>query len=82
MLGWAREAGCPVHILLTKADKLSRGAAAATLLAVRKSLGESASVQLFSALKGSGVEEAREVLETLLAGSAASRVAGTDLENP
>jgi hypothetical protein len=36
MLGWAREAGCPVHILLTKADKLSRGAAAATLLAVQQ----------------------------------------------
>lgn len=82
MLGWAREAGCGVHILLTKADKLSRGAAAATLLAVRKAVGGTASVQLFSALKGSGVDQAREVLESLLAGPEASAQAGAVAENP
>jgi GTP-binding protein len=67
MLGWAAEAGCPVHILLTKADKLSRGAGAAALLRVRKAVGDAATAQLFSALKGTGVEAAREVLDTLLA---------------
>jgi GTP-binding protein len=36
MLGWAAQAGCPVHILLTKADKLSRGAASAALHSVRR----------------------------------------------
>ena len=36
MLSWCREAGVPAHVLLTKADKLKRGAAANTLQAVRK----------------------------------------------
>lgn len=70
MLGWAAEAGCPVHILLTKADKLSRGAASAALHSTRRALGEAASVQLFSALKGTGVEEARKILDAFLAGPA------------
>ena len=56
----------PVHILLTKTDKLKRGKAATALLEVRKELGDAASVQLFSALKRQGVEEAREVLERFL----------------
>lgn len=66
MLGWAAQAGCPAHILLTKADKLSRGAGAAALLGVRKAVGDAATVQLFSALKGTGVEAAREKLDALL----------------
>lgn len=66
MLGWAETAGCPVHLLLTKADKLSRGAAAAALLGVRKEVGGLATAQLFSALKGTGVEAAREVLDGYL----------------
>lgn len=69
MLGWAAEAGCPVHILLTKADKLSRGAASAALHSVRRSAGGAATVQLFSALKGTGVEEARKILDSFLAAS-------------
>src|SRR5690606_36669334 len=69
MLGWAAEAGCPVHILLTKADKLSRGAASAALHSVRRALGEAATVQLFSALKGAGVEEARQARDAFLAAS-------------
>jgi GTP-binding protein len=69
MLGWAAEAGCPVHILLTKADKLSRGAGSAALHSVRRTLGEGATVQLFSALKGTGVEEARKTLDAFLAAS-------------
>jgi GTP-binding protein len=68
MLGWAKEAGCPVHILLTKADKLSRGAASAELLRVRKAVGDSATAQLFSALKGTGLDEARDRLDAMLAG--------------
>jgi len=68
MLAMAEAVACPVHVVLTKADKLSRGRAAATLQATRKSLASRASVQLFSALKGQGVDEARAVLETMLAG--------------
>ena len=65
MLGWAESSGCGIHVLLTKADKLSRGKASATLLATRKQLGEGVGVQLFSALKGTGLEEARRALDGL-----------------
>jgi GTP-binding protein len=65
MLVWSAEAGLPVHILLTKADKLKRGPATNALLGVRKQLADwhpGATVQLFSALKNTGVDEAREVI--------------------
>ena len=42
---------------LTKADKLKRGPATSTLLKVRKSLPDSASVQVFSAMSRDGLEE-------------------------
>lgn len=63
MLEWCRHGEMPTHILLTKADKLSRGAAAKTLNAVRHQLkamfGEYSgiTVQLFSAMKGVGLDE-------------------------
>jgi GTP-binding protein len=65
LLEWCREARLPVHILLTKADKLSRGAAQNALLLVRRRLADASvpvSVQLFSALKGLGLDEAKGVL--------------------
>jgi GTP-binding protein len=66
MLSFADSVGVQVHILLTKADKLKRGKAATALLEVKKELGDSASVQLFSALKRQGVDESRAVLENFL----------------
>jgi len=66
MLAFASSMAVPVHILLTKSDKLKRGQAATALLAVQKELAASASAQLFSALKRQGVEEARDVLERFL----------------
>ncbi len=69
MLDWSLAAGMPVHILLTKADKLKRGAAGNTLLAVRRELepyAEMASVQLFSALKHEGHAELKAVLDAWL----------------
>ena len=60
MLGWAVAASMPVHILLTKADKLKRGPAQNTLLSVRGELAahtELVSVQCFSSPKRQGVEE-------------------------
>ncbi len=63
ILHWAEAAAMPVHILLTKADKLSRNKAAAALAAVRrelKAIEVVAGIQLFSALNKAGVEEARE----------------------
>jgi len=66
MMAFAEEVDLPVHILLTKADKLKRGQAARALLEVRKEVADRATVQLFSALSRQGEDEAREVLERLL----------------
>ena len=69
MLGWAVTASMPVHILLTKADKLKRGPAQSTLLSVRAELSaqsELISVQLFSSLKRQGVDELRRQLNQWL----------------
>jgi GTP-binding protein len=65
MLGWFQPTGKPVHVLLTKADKLSRSEAAKTLKAVAVELEKiypGATVQLFSSPKHQGIEEAEKVL--------------------
>jgi len=65
MLGWFAPTGKPVHILLTKADKLSRQQATQTLNHVRLHLAQHyphCSAQLFSSLKKSGLEEAETVI--------------------
>jgi len=65
MVGWSIERGLPVHILLTKADKLSRGQAQSTVLQVRKHYAfarDIISVQAFSSLKKQGVDELIGVL--------------------
>jgi GTP-binding protein len=66
MLDWSNASGMPLHILLTKADKLAFGAARNVLLKVqgeiRKGWGEEISIQLFSAPKRLGVEDAQWVL--------------------
>lgn len=66
MLDWASSRECTVHVLLTKADKLSRGAAANSLLATRRDLQDVATVQLFSAHSRQGVDEARSILAEIL----------------
>jgi GTP-binding protein len=69
MLEWCRHQQMPVHILLTKADKLKRGAASSVLLKVRNALKEEhpqATAQLFSAPARQGVDEARHKLEQWL----------------
>ncbi len=71
MLAFADDVDLPVHILLTKSDKLKRGQAATALLDVRKELDGRASVQQFSALNRQGEDKARETLERFLS------VAGT-----
>ncbi len=66
MLNWAKHANLPVHILLTKSDKLSHGAAKSTLNSVKQQLMNAelpASVQLFSSLKKSGRDQAIMVLD-------------------
>jgi GTP-binding protein len=66
MLGYAMRRGLPAHALLTKADKLGRGAAGNVVLAVRKDLqarwGDSVGVQAFSGESKQGVEQVREAV--------------------
>ena len=57
MLSWCESSAVPCHVLLTKADKLKRGPAQATLLKVRKSLPAGATVQVFSAKSRDGLPE-------------------------
>ncbi len=69
MLDWCHHQQMPVHILLTKADKLKRGPASNTLQQVRNTLKADyplATVQLFSSLDKQGVEQAREKLASWL----------------
>jgi GTP-binding protein len=68
MLSLATAGGRPAHVLLTKSDKLGRGAASSTLAALRRNVGPGVTAQLFSALDGRGVIEARGALQRLLAG--------------
>jgi len=66
MIQWFAPSGRPIHVLLTKSDKLTRGPAAQTLAKVRRELkaawGDQITVQLFSSLKKTGVEEAEEAV--------------------
>ncbi|WP_374498603.1 ribosome biogenesis GTP-binding protein YihA/YsxC [Zoogloea sp.] len=69
MIGWFAPSGRPIHVLLTKSDKLTRSEQAATLAAVRKELaplGEQVTVQLFSSLKKTGIEEAERIVGSWL----------------
>jgi len=72
MLDWATGSNMPVHILLTKADKLSRGQAGSALLDVKKQiksarLNELVSVQTFSSLKNTGLDDLKAKLQSWLA---------------
>ena len=69
LIDWFRPTGRPIHVLLSKSDKLSRQEQTKALRSVKAELAtwgdaELYSVQLFSSLKKTGVEEA----ETVLAG--------------
>jgi GTP-binding protein len=70
MLEYAEARGRPVHVLLTKADKLSRNEGRLTLQKSRAALGERATAQLFSAVSGEGVDAAQGALDALLKGRA------------
>lgn len=62
MIDWFLPTDLPVHLLLNKADKLSRGRGLSTLAAVRRELPEQVTAQTFSALTKTGVEEVRELI--------------------
>ena len=56
----------PLHILLTKSDKLNKQACRKSFDSVQSTVDSVASVQLFSSLKKSGAEEARDKILELL----------------
>ncbi len=67
LIDWFRPTGRPIHILLSKSDKLSRQEQTKALRSVKAEVAtwgdaELYSVQLFSSLKKTGVEEAESVL--------------------
>ena len=75
VLSWCHAAELPTHVLLTKADKLKRGPARATLMKVRQQLPEwhaQASVQLFSAHTREGSDQVQQILDQWLGLAGAS----------
>jgi GTP-binding protein len=68
MIEWCQHTGLALHILLTKADKLTFGAAKNTLLQVQRELKDISiplTAQLFSALKKTGIDEVHRALDEL-----------------
>jgi len=68
MVDWAVHSNLPLHLLLTKADKLKKGAAQNVLLKVQKEFETltDVSAQLFSSLKNKGIEEVRQRISNWL----------------
>ena len=68
LIDWTVQSNLRLHLLLTKADKLKRGAAQNSFLRVEKELADYAgvTVQLFSSLKQAGVDTARKTLSDWL----------------
>ena len=66
MVEWCEHSKLPLHILLTKADKLNFGAAKNTLLQVQKDLSQAdivVTLQLFSALNKIGINDVHQILD-------------------
>jgi len=81
LLDWSAWRSLPVHLLLTKADKLNRGPATASLYSVRRELQKLyplVSVQLFSATSGQGIVDLRQQLDDWLFADQASDCAAID----
>jgi GTP-binding protein len=66
LIDWADPSRRPVHVLLTKVDKLNQQEKAAALKAARAELSTDTGVQLLSAHSGEGVEAAQKVLAAML----------------
>jgi len=67
MIKWCDQTQKPLHILLTKADKMNYGAAKNILYQVQRELGEQGmdvSLQLFSSLKKMGVDDIHDLLDS------------------
>lgn len=71
MINWAVDADMPVHALLTKSDKLKRGASKSTLLSFEKHMraaevDDLVSAQTFSSLNGDGRDQLIETISNWL----------------
>lgn len=70
MIDWAFQYQMPLHILLTKSDKLKRGAASQSLQLVRNEIKKrnlsGVTAQLFSSLNENGADEARKIIVSWL----------------
>ena len=70
LLDWAARSAMPVHVLLTKADKLTYGAGKTALLQTQKAMtakkGLQVTAQLFSAHNGQGLDDLRHHLDSWL----------------
>jgi GTP-binding protein len=66
LLNWADASGWPIHVLLTKADKLNQRDRAAALKEAGEVLGEGVTVQIFSSTDKFGVEAAQKRLSQML----------------
>ena len=68
MLNWSVSANLPLHILMTKSDKLKQGVARQTMYKLKKDLVRypQVTVQLFSSLKKTGVDELAAKLDEWL----------------
>lgn len=69
MVDWCEHSKLPLHILLTKADKLKFGAAKNTLLQVQRELSQAdivITLQLFSALNKTGIDDVHQILDEWL----------------
>ncbi len=66
MIEWSASANIPIHILLTKADKLKRGAQRSVLLRLSNNLPDNVSIQVFSATKKIGVDDLTERVTNFL----------------
>ena len=65
MIGWFGSTGRPIHCLLTKSDKLTKQEQAKTLRETRLALaeyGDRVTIQLFSSLKKTGMDEVEKVV--------------------
>jgi GTP-binding protein len=65
MIGWFAPTGRPIHCLLTKSDKLTRQEQSKALRDTRAALadyGDAVTVQLFSSLKKTGIEEVEKIV--------------------
>jgi GTP-binding protein len=63
LLDWADLPASAMHVLLSKSDKFGRAQGLSVMRDAQATLAGRASCQLFSALKGAGLEEARSVLQ-------------------